>query len=391
MPTLLASAVLAALAAGIAAAPAQAPAAAGRIVAVGDVHGAAAALSAILQAAGLVDEHGRWSGGRAQLIQTGDFTDRGDQVRDTLELLMRLERDAPRAGGRVEVLFGNHEAMHVLRDYRDVSPGAFAAFTDGGSDERRRKAFETHVAIARRAGSAPPEREAWMAAHPPGFVEYVAAFAPSGRYGRWIRGRQTAFVTGGTLFMHAGLRRDETRSLEAINRAVSRDVRDWDALVDALARARLVAPTFGLQDILHAAQVETARIVRAQETGTPPGDHVTAEFVSHLQRVPALRGSSLIDPDGPLWYRGLAAGAGAGDEAAVSLLTRLGVQRVVLGHTPQLPGRITTRLEGRIILIDTGMLAARYAGGRPAALELTGAGAVAIYTSGREPLPVAAP
>ena len=390
MSTLLPSAVLVVLAAGAAASPRQAPDPPARIVAIGDVHGAADGLSAILQAAGLVDAGGRWSGGRAHLIQTGDFTDRGDQVRDTMELLMRLERDAPRAGGRVEVLLGNHEAMHVLRDFRDVSPGAFAAFTDGRSEERRRKAFETHVALAQRTGSPPPGRESWMAAHPPGFVEYAAAFAPSGRYGRWIRERKAASVAAGTLFMHAGLRPDETRSVEAINRAVARDVRDWDTLVDALARARLVAPTSGLQDIVQAAQMETARIARAQQTGTPPGDHVTADFISHLQRVPALRGSTLIDPEGPLWYRGLAAGAGAGEDV-VSLLTRLGVRRAVLGHTPQLPGRITTRLDGRIILIDTGMLASRYAGGRPSALELTGAAASAIYTSGREPLPVAAP
>ena len=39
-----------------------------------------------------------------------------------MDLLMRLEGEARRAGGRVDVLFGNHEGMNVLRDFRDVSP-----------------------------------------------------------------------------------------------------------------------------------------------------------------------------------------------------------------------------------------------------------------------------
>ena len=51
---------------------------------------------------------------------------------------MRLEGEARRAGGRVDVLFGNHEGMNVLRDYRDVLAG-FESFSDGRSEERQRR------------------------------------------------------------------------------------------------------------------------------------------------------------------------------------------------------------------------------------------------------------
>jgi calcineurin-like phosphoesterase family protein len=79
-----------------------------RIVVVGDIHGAGTNLAQILQAAGLIDAQRKWRGGAARLVQTGDILDRGPEVREAIELLMRLEGEARRAGGRVDVLFGNH-------------------------------------------------------------------------------------------------------------------------------------------------------------------------------------------------------------------------------------------------------------------------------------------
>src|SRR5215211_6957845 len=91
----------------------------GRIVAVADIHGAASGLADILRAAGLIDASQKWTGGNARLVQTGDFTDRGPDVRRAMDLLMRLENEAKRTGGRVDVLLGNHEGMNVLHDFRD--------------------------------------------------------------------------------------------------------------------------------------------------------------------------------------------------------------------------------------------------------------------------------
>ena len=71
-----------------------------RVVAVGDVHGAYERFAAILHSAGVVDENGRWSGGKTQLVQTGDVLDRGTDTRRCLDLLMRLEGEAKKAGGR---------------------------------------------------------------------------------------------------------------------------------------------------------------------------------------------------------------------------------------------------------------------------------------------------
>ena len=90
-----------------------AAAAGGRVVAIGDVHGSISGLTTILAEAGLIDADLHWTGGDATLVQTGDLLDRGVDVREVLELLMRLQEEAADAGGRVEVLLGNHETMNL--------------------------------------------------------------------------------------------------------------------------------------------------------------------------------------------------------------------------------------------------------------------------------------
>lgn len=385
LPALLLAAL--ALAAGTAAVPAQAPPSA-RIVVVGDIHGAGSGLIEILRAAGLIDEKQRWSGGSARLVQTGDFTDRGPDVKQVIDLLMRLEGEARRAGGRVDVLFGNHEGMNVLRDLRDVSPKAYAAFADKRSEDRRRKAFETHAKIVKRAGGTIAQ-DAWMKARPAGFVEYVQAFGPGGEYGRWMRSRKPILQIGDAIFMHAGLNpHAASGTIDEINRAVERDVRNWDALVSTLERNELAAPSYLLQDIVDVTQVEIGRIVLAQKAGEPVAEHVTSEYVNLLKHLQGIAKWTLIDGEGPLWYRGLATEPEDKVEPALAaLLTRLGAARFVTGHTPQLEsGRITMRLGGRVVLIDTGMLTSYFRNGRPSALEILDGRMTAIYASGREPL-----
>ena len=358
-----------------------------RLVAVGDIHGAADGLLQILRVAALVDDKGRWIGGTARLVQTGDYTDRGEHVRQVLDLLMRLEREARRAGGRVDVLFGNHEGMNVLRDLRDVSPTAYASFADRRSEDRRRDAFETHDEMAKRAGKT-LARDAWMAARPAGFIEYVQAFGPDAQYGRWIRGRKTMLQVDDTIFMHAGLHPDQTASIEDVNRAVEHDVRTWDALVSVFERNRLVSPAYLLQDIIDVAQVEIGRIVVAQKSGEPLPEYVTQDYVKLLQHLQGIPKWTLIDADGPLWYRGLAQHGEDIQPALDALLSRLKAKRFVTGHTPQLSGHIGVRLGGRVILIDTGMLTSYYKGGQPSALEIQDGRLTAIYPTGRHPIDV---
>lgn len=159
-----------------------------RIVAVGDVHGNHAQFVGILRRAGVIDEHDDWIGGRTHLVQLGDILDRGPDSRQSMDLLMKLESQAVRDGGRVHALIGNHEAMVLLRDYRFIHAGEDAAF--GGR------------------------------------AAYLEAMSAEGVYGQWIRSHNTVIKINDVLFVHGGLAPWlADRSLDEINEAVRADLR----------------------------------------------------------------------------------------------------------------------------------------------------------------------
>src|SRR5688572_6124464 len=112
----LLQALLAALFALTFAAPAQAVSEwdnVPRIVAIGDLEGDYEKFVDMLRTAELIDARNNWRGGRAHLVQLGDIPDRGPNSRQIMDLLMRLEPQARRAGGHVHALIGNHEAMNI--------------------------------------------------------------------------------------------------------------------------------------------------------------------------------------------------------------------------------------------------------------------------------------
>jgi hypothetical protein len=376
---------------------------ASRIVAIGDIHGEIDGFKRILTAAGLADANGKWTGGRAQLIQTGDYTDRGKGTRGVLDLLMALEPQAKNAGGRAFALLGNHEVMNLIGDTRDVTPEIFATFADANSEKRRNDAWEQYARIgAGKLAKGEPvpavysqTREAWMAAHPPGYVEYRDAFAPRGKYGAWLRGKPIVTEVDGNIFMHAGISPAlAPDKIEDVNARVRDEIRRLDRFVDRLIAAGLATRAFTLQEILQAASneitVANAVIAAAQAEGRKPdGDKLNVPLLMEAQDILKLDTWTVVSPEGALWYRGLAT---LPDDPAggpfAPLLAKYGAKRFVTGHTPQQTGRITARFGGRAILIDTGMLASYYKG-RPAALEISGDTLTAIYETERLPLAAA--
>jgi hypothetical protein len=314
----------------------------GRIVAVGDVHGAYDGFVRILRSAGILDERDRWRGGTATLIQTGDVLDRGADSRRVLDLLRRLEREAPRQQGRVLALIGNHEVMRMAGDLRDASAGEVAAFASNTSLTLRNDIRERHVDAQRRqaraAGGEINEsaiRAKFDASTPLGLIEMVSAFSVDGEYGRWLRTHAPVARVNGILFLHGGISsRVAPLGCEGINEGVRKEL------------------TTGWKEFLKAP-------------------------------LSALSGSE----DGPLWYRGLA----REDEAAFGpevdkILAAVQARAIVVGHTPTEDGRIRPRFNGRVVQIDTGMLTSVYTFGRPSALEIDGDKWTAIYEDSRQPL-----
>lgn len=84
-----------------------------RRFAVSDVHGHADLLIKLLEDHGVVDVEGAWAGGAARFWFLGDYVDRGRQGLEVIELVRRLEDEAPDSGGSVKPLLGNHELQFL--------------------------------------------------------------------------------------------------------------------------------------------------------------------------------------------------------------------------------------------------------------------------------------
>jgi hypothetical protein len=374
----------------------------GRVVAIGDVHGSDDGLTAILRAAGLIDQAGRWAGGTATLVQTGDVTDRGAGVKRALDLVRALGPDAAKAGGRVVSVLGNHEIMNLVGELRDVTPAICASFAGRDPEATREKAWRTYEnLVERRARLRPDEtplglvrtQEGFRAAYPPGCVEYRLALGPGGDYGRSLRERPIAALVQGTVFMHAGASPlAELATIDQLNTRARDEVRRFDRFVERLVRANLAAPWFRLEDVLAVAAAEVrwvnALVTSAKTRGDPPDlSGIDVELTQEAAEVLGIGDWSLLDGDGPLWYRGYALADEAGlAEPFTALLKHWGADRLVVGHTVNRDFRIQARLGGRVFLIDTGMLAPVYKG-IPSALELDNGRATALYADGtRTPL-----
>ncbi|HYV36706.1 MAG TPA: metallophosphoesterase [Gemmataceae bacterium] len=90
------------------------------IYAVGDPHGDYERLVALLVAAKIMPgdpgppEKAQWQAGKAVLVCTGDLINKWDQSLRVIALFRALEVEAAKAGGRVVVTMGNHEAEFLV-------------------------------------------------------------------------------------------------------------------------------------------------------------------------------------------------------------------------------------------------------------------------------------
>lgn len=315
--------------------PTRAEPALPKIIAVGDLHGDFGAWQDIERGAGLVDVAGHWIAGKTILVQMGDITDREPDSLKIIRSLQQLQREAPRKGGRVYVILGNHEAMNLLGDNRYTTPGEYAAFVDSQSEARRDRIYEVNRATIEasyksQTPSVGPSqaRSLWLAAHPLGWAEHRLAWGPSGELGQWARSNPAILKLDGTLFVHGGISMEYSKQpLQTVN----------------------------------------ARVAKAMETA----DNSNA--------------SVLLDPLGPLWYRGLlitdqdaqAQRAAMKPPAAVpsaeqelgTILAAYDAQRLVVAHTPNLKG-ISILYGGRLVDVDTGN--SRFYGGPLSWLEIIG-------------------
>lgn len=296
---------------GLAAAPAAAQTAAQwdhveRIVAIADLEGDYEKFTDMLRTAELIDAQNRWVGGRTHLVQLGDIPDRGPNSRQIMDLLIALEPQAQRAGGRVHALIGNHEAMNIEGDLRYVHPGEYAAFATSRSPRVRDQYYTRYIRAMRanHTGSALPTFDAtyraqWDQEHPLGWVEHREAWGPRGHYGRWIARHDAVIRINDTLFLHGGL-----------------------------GPSFAAAPRPGMNDA-----------IRADLSGRTPSAY--ADIVENQE--------------GPLWYRGLAQNPEATETPNLeNVLRSQGVARIIVGHT-KVTSTVLPRFNGRVLIADIGV------------------------------------
>ena len=317
-----------------------------RVVAFADVHGAYPELVRLLRETAVIDESLRWQAGRTHLVSLGDLLDRGDDSRKVVDLLMRLQDEAERAGGAVHVALGNHDIMNIVGDLRYVNAAEFAAFAGSDEDALREAAWQRVLAQEPDA-----TRAAFDAGYPPGYFAHRQAFSAQGRYGSWLLQQPFLVVVNDTAFAHGGLPPIVAKlGLDGTNRTLHAQLtaylETWQTLESGLALVRPVG--FREQPAAIAGRVSEER----------------------AQSFAAMQFAEVFTSDGPTWYRGQAlCNQYAEDENLDAALDALDARRLVVGHTVSPTGRARSRFEDRVILLDTGMLRSVY-GGSPAALIL---------------------
>jgi hypothetical protein len=189
-----------------------------KIIAVGDLHGDYDNFILILKnpKVGLVDDDLHWIGGKTHFVQTGDIMDRGDKAKDIFDFLMRLEKEAEAAGGKVHVLLGNHEEATITGislGYPDyVSVRQFVSFLPEDFRKAREKEY---ISRAQAQGGDLDENPDLLSFwdgilnnirqrnDPEAALAYIDNFNKT--YGKWLLQKNSVIKINDIIFVHGGI------------------------------------------------------------------------------------------------------------------------------------------------------------------------------------------
>lgn len=297
-----------------------------KIVAVGDIHGDYDNFIKILKATGIVDDELHWKAGKTHFVQTGDVIDRGLEAKKAYDLLMRLEKEAEQAGGRVHFLIGNHEEMNITGiafDYVGyVTVEQFKSFLPDKYREkiekelRKKEADKAFSSLSQEQPSDNDLKPYWqevIRTDMDAKKHYTNSF--NDKYGKWILKHNAVIKINDIIFVHGG---------------ISKKYSTWK-----------------LKDINNLLREELTYLRRAVKGYQSPGISFQPQIV--------------YKSDGPLWYRGLALMEEEGFRQEVDkILNNLGARHMVIAHTPRTGSRIIkkefmSRFEEKIWIIDTGI------------------------------------
>jgi hypothetical protein len=307
-----------------------------KIIAVGDLHGDYENFVLILKnpKVALVDDNLHWTGGKTHFVQTGDILDRGNEARKIFDLLMRLEKEAEAAGGKIHVLLGNHEEATITGislGYPDyVSPKQFVSFLPEGFRKAREKQYISRLPAEEKAQAKalgadldknPSLLNFWTGVlseirkrnEPLASLAYIENFNRT--YGRWLLRKNCAIKINDIIFVHGGI--------------------------------NLEYSTWKFKDLNEVFRLELSAYALHPTKPQLGGQPFTPKLV--------------YNPQSPLWYRQDDVASQADID---KILANLGASRMVVGHnflgsgggSPiVLQEGDVARFENKVWMIDTGI------------------------------------
>ncbi|MBD3414815.1 MAG: hypothetical protein GF421_10350 [Candidatus Aminicenantes bacterium] len=290
-----------------------------KIVAVGDIHGDYDNFVTILIKTGIISKDLHWIAGSTHFVQTGDVMDRGPHAKKVFDLLIKLEKEAELANGKVHFLIGNHEEMNItgiaLGQSNYVTPEQFVSFLPDRYKRKKERQFKESFEDS-ASDTDDLLRQYWyqlMRNDDKAQRKYIENFNKV--YGEWILKHNVAIMINEIVFVHGG---------------ISKNFSTWE-----------------LEDINERARYELSEIQQARLKG--------------LQGLPSsLELKIAFQPNGPFWYRELARQDEEFFKSEVDLIMdNLKARAIVIAHTPKTgmtaSAESMSRFDQRVWIIDTGI------------------------------------
>ncbi|MEP4147554.1 MAG: metallophosphoesterase [Halioglobus sp.] len=351
-----------------------------KVVAFADVHGAYDDWVSLLQEVGVVDDQLNWSGGKTHLVSVGDLIDRGPGSRQVVELLMKLDAQADKAGGAVHMTLGNHEVMVMTGDLRYVSAAEFAAFADDESAADREDLYAQYRRY-NTGGDEATVRATFDEQFPLGFAALRKAYSLDGHLGRWLIQQPFVIKVNDKVYMHGGIADSATgKSIKELNKTLQEELKTFLSSMDTLYEAGVMPRHVSYHDRLGFLNARVEEFVAAN-----PKDR--APWFAEVQQVFEAQEAFVFSSDSPNWYRGTATCHPLSESFNTErFLKRAGAKQLVMGHTPT-RGEVQSRMDGLAIRLDTGMLKAVYKGQASALISNDGNDYVHYLGEGQRALP----
>lgn len=158
-----------------------------KLLVIGDVHGQYDTLKVFLQNNKVIDNNLKWTFGDGTVVFIGDIFDRGEKVTEAMWLIYRMEKEAPKHGGMVQLILGNHEMMVLQEDERYIAEKYYYLFKNVK-------------------------------------LSYSNYYSNKTLLGRWLRSKNTFLKADSLLFVHGGIHPNILQyklSLDSINNLIS--------------------------------------------------------------------------------------------------------------------------------------------------------------------------